>query len=173
VNQSRFWDIIDVSRKRAGRSQDAQFEVLEELLRALPADEVARFDEQFNACVRRADCNEVYAAAAIIDGFWVSDDAFTYFLEWLVAQGKEVFEKALQNPDSLADAVEKGQVCDFEGFGSIAAGVWEEKTGLSADQMPGQKATEAKAPEGEVWKDDEDLRQRFPRLWEKCIQQGK
>jgi hypothetical protein len=80
--------------------------------------------------------------------------------------------KALQNPDSLADAVEKGQVCDFEGFGSIAAGVWEEKTVLSADQMPGQKATEAKAPEGEAWKDDEDLRQRFPRLWEKFLQQG-
>jgi hypothetical protein len=172
VDRSRFWDIIDLSRKRARGSQDAQFVALEEQLRALSAEEVAQFDEHFSDCMGRADCNEVYAAAAIIDGFWVSDDAFTYFLEWLVAQGEKVFETALQNPDSLADVVQKGQVCAFEGFGYIPTRVWEEKTGLSADEMPGQKATEAKAPSGAAWKDDEDLKQRFPRLWEKCIQQA-
>jgi hypothetical protein len=118
----------------------------------------------------RADCNEVYAAAAIIDGFWVSDDAFTYFLEWLVAQGEKVFEAALQNPDSLADVVGKGHVCAFEGFGYVATRVWDEKTGLSADEMPGLKATEAKAPSGAAWKDDEDLKERFPRLWTKCVE---
>ena len=172
MDRSRFWEIIDISRKRARGDQHAQYDALEVQLRALPADEIAEFDAYFSDCLGRADCNEVYAAAAVIDGFWVSDDAFTYFLEWLVAQGEKVFEAALQNPDSLAEAVEKGQVCAFEGFGYIATRVWEEKTGLSADEMPGQKATEAKAPAGAAWKDDDDLKQRFPRLWTKCVEQA-
>jgi hypothetical protein len=70
----------------------------------------------------------------------------------------------------LADAVTKGQVCALEGFGHIATRVWEEKTGLPVDEMPGHKATEAKAPSGPAWKDDDDLKQRFPRLWTKCIE---
>jgi hypothetical protein len=171
VQRSRFWEIIDASRQRAKGSQDAQFDALEEQLRALPAAEIASFAEHFTACIGCADCNEVYAAAAIIDGFSVSDDAFTYFLEWLIAQGEEVFEDALRNPDSLAESVEEGEVCAFEGFGYIAARVWEEKTGLSAEKMPGQVATPAKAPEGAAWEDDGDLKQRFPRLWRKFSQQ--
>ncbi len=170
MDRCRFWEIIDVSRKKIEGSQHAQFDALEEQLRALPADEVASFDEHFSACMSRADCNDVYAAAAIIDGYGASDDAFTYFLEWLIAQGEKLFENVLQNPDSLADGVEKGEVCRFEGFGYIAARVWEEKTGLSAEKMPEQVATEAKAPDGTAWKDDDDLKQRFPRLWEKFLE---
>jgi hypothetical protein len=172
VDRGRFWEIIDVTRRRAQGRQGAQFDALEEQLRALSAEEVASFDEHFRACMRRSDCNDVYAAAALIDGFWLSDDAFTDFLELLVAQGEAVFENALKNPDSLADAVAKGAVCAFEGFGYIAARVWEEKTGVSPEKMPGHGATAATAPEGPAWKDDEDLKQRFPRLWERYLQQG-
>jgi hypothetical protein len=170
MDRRRFWEIIDDSRKKAKGSQGAQFDALEEQLRTLPAEEVASFDEHFSACLARADCNDVYAAAAIIDGFWVSDDAFTYFLEWLISQGGEVFENALRDPETLADVVKKGEVCAFEGFGYVAARVWEEKTGQSAERMPGQVAPDAKAPEGPAWTDDDDLKRRFPRLWEKFSQ---
>jgi hypothetical protein len=173
VHRKCFWDIIDAARKRAAGDQAAQYAALEELLRLLSPDEIALFDAHFTDCMGRADCNEIYAAASIIDGYGLSDDAFTYFLEWLIAQGKAVFEKAIHNPDSLADAVDKGRVCALEGFGYIPTRVWEEKTGLCADEMPGQKATEAKAPSGPAWKDDDDLRQRFPRLWVKFIEEAK
>jgi hypothetical protein len=172
VDRSRFWGIIDASRMDAKGGQGAQFDALEGLLRGLPAEEVLSFHQHFSACEARADRNEIYAAAAIIDGFWVSDDAFTYFLEWLIAQGEEVFEGALRDPESLADVVQRGQVCAFEGFGYIAARVWEEKTGLSAEKMPGWVVTAAKAPGGAAWKDDDDLKRGFPRLWEKFSQQG-
>ncbi len=33
-----------------------------------------------------------------------SDDGFDYFRGWLVAQGRTVWERALADPDSLADA---------------------------------------------------------------------
>jgi hypothetical protein len=172
VDRRRFWEIIDASRRKAGGSQGLQLAALEAQLRALAAEEVASFDEHFSECVARADCNDVYAAAAIIDGFWVSDDAFTYFLEWLISQGETAFENAVRHPDSLAGVVEKGEVCEFEGFGYVAARVWEEKTGRSAEGMPGQVATKAIAPDGAAWKDDEDLKRRFPRLWEKFSSQG-
>ena len=104
-------------------------------------------------------------------GSVVSDDAFTYFLEWLVSQGQTVFENAIANPESLADVVEEGDACDFEGFGYIAARIWEEITGQSSEHMPTQGATEALAPNGPAWKDDDDLKQRFPRLWAKFSNQ--
>lgn len=169
MDRSRFWEIIDVSRKRGNGNQNAQFDALEEQLRALPAEEVAGFHAHFHECLSRADCNEIYGAAAVIDGFWLTDDLFTYFLEWLIAQGETVFENALRNAESLADVVEKGQLCDFEGFGYVAARVWQERTGLSAEHVPGPAATGAKAPDNPAWKNDDDLKQRFPRLWAKFL----
>jgi hypothetical protein len=164
MDRDRFWEIIEASREKAGGDEDAQMDALAEQLRALPAEEVVSFEEHSLACSTEADRNDVYAAAAIIDGFWVSDDCFTDFLEWLIAQGRKVFEDTLRNPDSLADVVEKGAVCEFEGFGGVAMRVWEEKTGEGT--MP-VEATPAKAPDGPAWKDDDDLKRRFPKLWEK------
>jgi len=36
-----------------------------------------------------------------------SDDGFEYFRCWLISQGKDVFENALRNPDSLVKAFAK------------------------------------------------------------------
>jgi hypothetical protein len=171
VDRHAFWEIIATSRKRGDGNHDAQFAALEEQLGRLSVEEVASFDAHFRVCRRRADCKDVYAAAAIIDGFWVSDDAFTYFLQWLIAQGEQVFENTVANSDSLADVVQRDEVCTFEGFGYIAARVWEQKTGRSAAQMHPTATSPAPAPDGPAWEDDADLQRRFPRLWAKFSQQ--
>jgi uncharacterized protein DUF4240 len=167
MERPQFWEIIEASRRQARGDQAVQLKALAAELRHLSLDELVRFTDHCCECIRRADRNDIYAAAAIIDGFWVSDDAFTYFLEWLISQGERVYEDTLANPDSLADVVEKGAVCDFEGFGWMAARIWEERTGRSSEHIPIQRGSEARAPEGPAWKDDEDLMQRFPRLWAK------
>ena len=41
------------------------------------------------------------AAHLIVQG--CSDDWFEYFRAWLISMGREVYEQALQNPDSLAE----------------------------------------------------------------------
>jgi hypothetical protein len=45
---------------------------------------------------------QLWAAAFVING-GCSDDGFEYFRGWLITRGREVFERALADPDSLAD----------------------------------------------------------------------
>lgn len=45
--------------------------------------------------------NQLWAAGYLInDG--CSDDGFEYFRAWLIAQGREVFERVVADPDALA-----------------------------------------------------------------------
>ncbi len=67
------------------------------------------------------------AAYIINDG--ASDDGFEYFRYWLISAGKEVYYKAIANPDSLADIVEEGNVYDFESLAYVSVEAFENKTG--------------------------------------------
>ena len=55
-----------------------------------------------------------------------SDDGFDYFRGWLIAQGKSVFMKALENPDSLAklDEIDEAE-CEY--IMSVAGSAYLEK----------------------------------------------
>ena len=44
----------------------------------------------------------LWAAAYVING-GCSDDGFDYFRGWLIVQGRQVFERAVADPDALAD----------------------------------------------------------------------
>ena len=46
--------------------------------------------------------NSLWAAASLING-GCGDDGFEYFRGWLIVQGRELFEKSVADPDSLAD----------------------------------------------------------------------
>ena len=48
----------------------------------------------------RAYRQELWGAAYLING-GCSDDGFVYFLGWLIAQGRDVYQAALPDPDSL------------------------------------------------------------------------
>lgn len=48
------------------------------------------------------DTDAFWAAAYVING-GCSDDGFEYFRGWLITQGREVFQQALSDADSLAD----------------------------------------------------------------------
>jgi len=173
----QFWKIIDASRQQADGDDHAQIEALREQLRTLPVEEIVSFHEHFRECEAAANRNDLYAAATIIDGFWVfwvSDDSFEYFRYWLIAQGRQVFEDALRDPENLADVIKEGMVCLFEAFGYVSALVWEEKTGQTMDKIPVQRGTIRPEDRANLaWKDDEDLKRRFPKLWAKFAEQHK
>jgi hypothetical protein len=67
-----------------------------------------------------------------------SDDAFDYFRCWLIGQGREVFEGALHEPDSLADLLgEFDEEIDGDGeeLGYAADEAYEELTGAVAPDL--------------------------------------
>ena len=69
------------------------------------------------------------AASVMLDG--CSDDGFIDFRGWLIAQGKNVYFAALEDPDSLADVPFYGGGY-FEALTYIGDSVYEKLTGTSA-----------------------------------------
>jgi hypothetical protein len=76
--------------------------------------------------------------------------------------GRAVFERSLQDPESLATVANAPGVEDvfFEEFGYVAGTVLEER----GEELEQDGFTPPDDPAGEQW-DEDDLPQRFPRLW--------
>lgn len=146
----RFWKLIDQSRRGSGDDPDEQAWALQELLDGLSHQDLAAFEQHYAEQLRRAERWDLWGAGYVING-GMGDDCFTSFRHWLISRGQKVFERALADPDSLADvpeAVEDGIAA--ERFGEV----------VKAATAPGDL-------EGEDWGED-DLPDRFPRLWAKA-----
>ncbi|MDR0778910.1 MAG: DUF4240 domain-containing protein [Methanomassiliicoccaceae archaeon] len=122
--KEQFWTIID-NAKESARGWEGMCDPLQEALMQLDAKDILRWGQVFNFYHELSYKNKLWAAAYIING-GCSDDGFDYFRAWLIAQGKEVFLKALLSPESLAELnVSEGDV-EFEDIMSIASTAFEE-----------------------------------------------
>jgi len=100
-------------------------------LRELEIDEIRAFDAAVAAQRERAD-TAALSDAAFAPGGGCGDDGFTDFRSWLISMGREAFERALRDPDSLGSvAFGPGleEDCFFEEYAYVATRVYEEKTG--------------------------------------------
>lgn len=105
------------------------------------------YSQHFDDCLRRAHTWDLWGAAYIVYG-GCSDDSFTDFKGGLLLQGRKVFESVLDDPESL---IELSEQIDLETL---------------LDSEFGGSGTDE--PSGERWSEDgDDLKNRFPRLWEK------
>lgn len=60
-----------------------------------------------------------------------SDDQFDYFRFWLISRGKDIFYKAIENPDSLCN-VFTARRCDYpdkESLDYVVMDILEKRTG--------------------------------------------
>jgi hypothetical protein len=145
-----FWALIDESRRGCADDPDEQAWSLAELLEARPPEEVAAFRRLYDQQLARAARWDLWGAGYVING-GMGDDSFGCFCHWLISRGRRVFERALADPDSLADVPEAVEDC------------------IAAERL-GEIAGAAAAPrdlDGEDWQED-DLPERFPRLWAKA-----
>jgi hypothetical protein len=167
MDPKRFWDVIAAACH--GDGGDGWHGPLVRVLSALPADDVLAFTQRYEAYVAAADFIDLWGAAYLING-GASDDAFYYFRCWLVGMGKEVYEAALADPDSLADVVTDDGFYELSLSGAMRE-AWQAKTGKSEDAyyraldklpslLPGP------VDEGEDWDfdDHDEMRAHFPRL---------
>jgi hypothetical protein len=168
MDRSRFWKIIDVSRKAAKGDLNAQIDALREQLQDLSPEEVVKFQKIFDEYWLRAYHWDLWGAAYIIGG-GCSDDGFMDFRAWLISKGEKVYENALKDPETLVKAVkEEDEDCQFEGFQYVASQVWEEKTGKEMNQFPRKKLKYPQDPRGKQWSEEgDDLKHRFPKLCKK------
>lgn len=169
VNPSELWDLVETARDAVHDPADADVvaEALAATLEERGPDDVLAFDAALSHLLADSYTTPLWAAAYLVNG-GASDDGFDYFRAWLVAQGRDVFEAAVGDPDSLADlpavraAMAEGEELESEALLTVAWDVYEALTG---DELPG--LDRAALPQLEaMWDfDDEDeMRARLPRL---------
>jgi hypothetical protein len=109
MSEEKFWEIIEQSKSEDPQDQLDQ---LVDILSEMTVDEVFGFDYRLDKFLEASYNSDLWAAAYIVCG-GCSDDGFDYFRAWIISRGKETYEKALANPDSLIDVFTEMDENDF------------------------------------------------------------
>ncbi len=169
MDKAQFWQLIEEAKEKSGGECEAQVDLIEEALLRLSAEEVIAFDRLVDIFRDQAYRWDLWGAASLING-GCSDDCFMYFGCWLIAQGQEVFENALRDPDSLSEIIEPDFAdAECEALLYVGGRVYKNKTGqempeeaISAEKMAAAQLEPA-GPRGTRWEEDE-LDALFPRI---------
>ncbi len=158
MNRDDFWKIVEV-----GCSSGEPETVLETELKGKSAEDLQEFQKHFDELFDSAYRWDLWGAAYIIGG-GCSDDGFIDFRYGLISKGRNIFERALSNPDALADV--DAESIENESYGYVAGEAYETLTG---NAMPQTDIAEAAASMGEEWdfEDEDEIRKRLPRLMAK------
>ena len=153
-----------------------------DLLVQLPAAEIADFDNTFEDLRAQADVPGVIAAASLIEHGLHTSDTFDDFRAGLVALGRATYERALSDPDSLAEHPVVREIAtakDPRWFGRedvlfVASQAYAEVTGEDAvtffDFAEGLRESPIAYPdpdgELELWslENETEIRGKLPRL---------
>jgi hypothetical protein len=163
MDQEQFWAIVDTACQSDPRGADEWERRLQSELEKLEPAEIIEWNHVFDRLAARAYTVDLWGAAYIING-GASDDGFYYFRCWLIGMGRNVYEGAVANPDSLADVVAPGIDAEAEIYG-VAHAAWMAVTGRP-DTDPYPARNEDAELRGEEWDfdDDKEVRRHLPRL---------
>ncbi|MFD8573026.1 DUF4240 domain-containing protein [Streptomyces sp. NPDC057694] len=137
MDETEFWEIVDSTREAAEGDPEDHAELLVDRLLQFDPDRVLDFARHFESRYNRAYRWDLWGAAWVLLG-GASDDSFDFFRCWLIGQGREVFEGALHDPDSLAELLgEFDDEVDGDGeeLGYAADEAYEELTGTVAADL--------------------------------------
>ncbi|MFG2632268.1 DUF4240 domain-containing protein [Streptomyces sp. NPDC048473] len=145
MDTTDFWNVIDDARARVTDPADAEavVERASALLAARPRDEIVAAQQLLWDLMAASYRAPLWAAAYTING-GCSDDGFDYFRGWLIAQGREVFERVVADPDTLAElpvigaAAPEGLEMECEAMLGIA---WDAHRAATGEDMPDDSFT--------------------------------
>jgi hypothetical protein len=170
-----FWGTIESAQAAAG-SGGQLHEALADDLASRDGQEILDFQDRFDQARNGIFRWDVWAAAYLING-GCSDDGFWYFTAWVIAEGRDWYQKVLASPDSLAghpaviSAADEGDAeLEDEAAGYAAATAYERVTD-GADLYEAQRARGEgirfydDMGEQFDFDDDEQMSRRLPRLW--------
>jgi hypothetical protein len=182
----KFWDIILIAQAHTepGGSFD---EALASYLATRTRQDILEYQERFDQLHAALYRWDVWAAAYLIGG-GCSDDGFSYFRAGIIGQGEGWYQKVTASPDSLADhlAIADSPGCSQDEplfYESLAYAAHEafggqedlydaldrfrhsgEQAAASGDPDDESPASEDPAGEEFDFEDDQQMRQRLPRL---------
>jgi hypothetical protein len=172
MNTDEFWGLVDKSKQKSRGDKQNQLAFIRSSLIKMETKHIFDFEEILRRKIIECDDFKIMAAAKIINGY-VADDSYLYFRSWLIGKGRAVFERALDDPDILANCVEDEESSDFEELLYAATEAYSKKTGREEDDtFPRDVCIEkdldydigAPPTKGEDWSED-DLPVMYPKLW--------
>ena len=167
MDESKFWAIVAEACRAVPHQADEWDHRLQAELMKLPPDEIIEWNHIFDRLAAQAYTEDLWGAAYIING-GASDDGFYYFRCWLICMGRDVYEAAIADPDSLADVVIPKVHAYVETY-AAAHNAWLAVTGRP-DTDPYPARNEEAELRGEPWDfdDEAEARKRLPRLSALC-----
>ena len=164
MNIEQFWQLIDQSRADAEASGDPyeQSQALTAALAELEPEDILDFDALARELMDRAYTADLWEAFSVIEP-GCSDDGFYAWRQWLIGQGRTAYERAVAQPDTLADLVEVDQE-SFEVLLGVADEAYAQVTG-----SPLPYVLRDEAPLMEKLHEDDEIFERFPRLAAKFV----
>lgn len=158
MEEGMFWAIVEKSKAAAGADMNRRPAALELILVSLSLDAIQAFQKQYEQQLLKANRWDLWGAAYVMNG-GCSDDGFRYFRDWLISEGRQLFESALAAPDSLA-ALPRREYFELELFGSAASKAFSKK---GSGELDRDFKAELTQPQGKEWKES-DLPRLFPKL---------
>lgn len=163
MDEDQFWKIIQTAKDHSNGNFEKQQEDLAKELWKITPDDIILFGNRFRYFRGQAYTWELWGAIYIIHG-GCGDDSFNDFREWVIGQGKDFYYKTINDPESLVEIDTEQIDIDWEGLGYVYSTVFEEMTGQEMEYL----LEENKEITGVEWEEDnDDLKNMFPRLYEK------
>lgn len=178
VDVDTWWSLIEQARARVGDRADDRNSpddplvgTLTELLVALEPEQIIAFERRFGEVWASAYRWPLWTAAELIEG-GCGDDGFMDFRAGLILQGRTVFERAVADPDTLAElpvvimmAGDEGGWIGCEDFNYAPGRAYARRVG-ETDSFDAALTgpLPLREPSGERWTSEERTRERLPRL---------
>ena len=158
MDEEGFWALV-ASARAIRETEDEAVATIEASLVTLEPAEIARFQSLVHRFLNKSNDWTLWAVAYAARG-GCGDDEFDYFRQWLILQGKAVYEAAIANPIEWALDFEFEGSSQCEGLLSAAPNAYRSKT---RQEMPPANPKQRRKPTGEAWRET-DLAIRFPEL---------
>jgi len=160
---SRCWQVIETTIPTDGAGTEEHVQAIRSALEGLEFEEIVAFERFVRTQLNRAYRRDLWAVGYVAMG-GCGDDGFEYFRLWVIAHGKEYFERALVDPQRAVDALEPGddEAGECELLLYAAQQAYESKTG--GEELPWDDTVARKdQPDGEAW-DEGSVDELYPEL---------
>ena len=179
MDRPRLWVMVEAARPAQGWGCTQHAARLVAALAQLPVVEILAYQQIHDQLMAESYHWDLWGAAYLLN-FGCSDDGFDYFRGWLLAQGRMVWEAALQDPDGLAELPQVRALAPQRRWQSwfwcqdilgVAYEAYERRTGQPVTEATVRGIFGATAgpstPGGERWDpdDDQQMCRRYPRLF--------
>lgn len=142
-----YWQKIDDARQASGKLVEMPQRLID-VLCTMDESEIIAYQSHYLDCISQSYDGKLWLGASVLMG-GCSDDSFSDFQCWLIAQGRAAFESAIADPDSMA---ERQRFDGDDGYpmlfhlGSVAVDAFFKRLGIAGRDFAIQERFKALCP---------------------------